>query len=105
LKEDYLVDSIRKLHTCIVRFATIDTSTVDQRDQQQEESAAADQFDLDIPCPKAKLYGGHCSNDDCLWECDDCAHLIIFEKPKDVSEKTWGFFLHLILVFLESNLA
>ena len=86
LKDDYLEDSVRKLNTCIVRFSTSqqkDSQTVTEQINSSSE-AEATQFELEIPCPKAKIYGGDCSNSDCHWECDECAQLIVFKKPKNV---------------------
>ena len=86
LKGDYLEDSVRKLNTCIVRFSTSqqkDSQTVTEQINSSSE-AEATQFELEIPCPKAKIYGGDCSNSDCHWECDECAQLIVFKKPKNV---------------------
>jgi hypothetical protein len=44
-----------------------------------------EQFELEIPCPKATKYGGACSNDECRWECDDCGKLVVIRKPGEVS--------------------
>jgi hypothetical protein len=44
-----------------------------------------EQFELEIPCPKAARYGGKCSNDERLWECDECGKLVFMRKPGEVS--------------------
>jgi hypothetical protein len=79
---DYLLETARKMNTCIVRLegAEIDTSM-----NGTGKSASDGQFELEIPCPKAAIYGGKCSNDECRWECDDCGQLIVIRKPVNVS--------------------
>jgi hypothetical protein len=80
---DFVQETARKMNTCIVRLegAVSDESTLNGTG-----TAALDgQFELEIPCPKAAIYGGKCSNDECRWECDDCGQLIVIRKPANVS--------------------
>jgi hypothetical protein len=72
----------RKLNTCIVRM---DGTTVSHAISITDGTAVDEQFELEIPCPKAEIYGGPCSNDECRWECEDCGQLVVIHKPPDVS--------------------
>jgi hypothetical protein len=79
---DFVLENARKMNTCIVRLegAESDTSV-----NGTGPAALDGQFELEIPCPKAAIYGGKCSNDECRWECDDCGQLIVIRKPTNVS--------------------
>jgi hypothetical protein len=76
---DYVKEAARKLDTCIVRMEGA-IASVEVNDLPKDE-----QFELEIPCPKAAKYGGKCPNDDCRWECDDCGQLVVTRKPSKVS--------------------
>jgi hypothetical protein len=77
---DFLQETARKMNTCIVLLEGAESDTL------VNGTAALDgQFELEIPCPKAAIYGGKCSNDECRWECDDCGRLIVIRKPTNVS--------------------
>jgi hypothetical protein len=80
--KDFLSETARKLNTCIVR---LEGAEFDSSVNGTGTGAQDGQFELEIPCPKAAIYGGKCSNDECRWECDDCGQLIVIRKPANVS--------------------
>jgi hypothetical protein len=81
---DYVQEAARKIYTCIVRMegAISSDKSAKVNDTQKQKH---EQFELEIPCPKAEKYGGQCSNDKCRWECDDCGKLVVIRKPGEVS--------------------
>ena len=84
---DFVQETARKLNTCIVRMEGVvsRTSVNDADDDAADIVALDEQFELEIPCPKAAIYEGVCSNDECRWECDDCGQLVVIHKQADVS--------------------